>query len=36
LRKHYHAEVQKRVVGEISKDLAGRPTAEIAKLIAGS
>jgi protein required for attachment to host cells len=36
LRKHYHAEVQKRVVGEISEDLAGRPTAEIAKLIAGS
>lgn len=33
LRKHYHAEVQKRVVGEISKDLAGRPTDEIAMII---
>jgi protein required for attachment to host cells len=36
MRKHYHSEVQKRVVGEISKDLAGRPTAEIATLVAAS
>ncbi len=36
LRKHYHAEVHKRLVGEISKDVAGRPTDEIAALIANS
>ena len=36
LRKHYHAEVQKRVIGEISKDVVGRPTNEIAMLIANS
>jgi len=36
LRKHYHAEVQRRVIGEISKDLVGRPTDEIATLIARS
>ncbi len=36
LRKHYHAEVQKRVIGEISKDIVGRPTHEIAMLVARS
>lgn len=36
LRKHYHREVAKRVVGEIAKDIAGRPTDEITLLIANS
>jgi len=36
LRKHYHAEVEKRVLGEIAKDVAGRPTDEIAATIADS
>ena len=36
LRKHYHDEVAKRVLGEIAKDIAGRPTDEIATVIANS
>ncbi|HEY5106477.1 MAG TPA: host attachment family protein [Caulobacteraceae bacterium] len=36
LRKHYHHEVAKRVLGEIAKDVAGRPTDEIATVIANS
>ncbi len=36
LRKHYHREVAKRVVGEMAKDIAGRPTDEIAMLITKS
>lgn len=36
LRKHYHSEVAKRVLGEISKDLTGRPADEIATIIANS
>jgi protein required for attachment to host cells len=36
LRRHYHAEVKKRVVGEIAKDVASRPTGEIAAIIANS
>ena len=36
LRKHYHSEVEKRVVGEIAKDLVGRTTDEIAGVIANS
>ena len=34
LRKHYHAAVEKRLLGEIAKDVAGRPSDEIAALIA--
>jgi len=36
LRKHYHDEVAKCVVGEIAKDVAGRSTDEIAAIIANS
>ena len=36
LRKHYHDEVKKRLIGEIAKDVAGRTTFEIATLIANS
>ena len=35
LRKHYHKEVEKRLSGEIAKDLTGHPVAEIEKIIAG-
>lgn len=34
LRKHYHKEVERRLVGEISKDLTGHPIGEIEKIIA--
>jgi protein required for attachment to host cells len=34
LRKHYHKEVQKRLSGEIAKDLTGHPVEEIEKIIA--
>ncbi len=33
LRKHYHGEVDKRLLGEIAKDVADRPTEEIAAMI---
>lgn len=33
LRKHYHKEVEKRITGEIAKDLTGHPVAEIEKII---
>ncbi len=33
LRKHYHKEVEKRIAGEISKDLTGHPVTEIEKLL---
>ncbi len=33
LRKHYHKEVEKRLSGEIAKDLTGHPVAEIEKII---
>jgi protein required for attachment to host cells len=33
LRKHYHKEVEKRLAGEIAKDLTGHPVAEIEKII---
>ena len=33
LRKHYHKEVEKRISGEIAKDLTGHPVAEIEKII---
>ncbi|MBS0502569.1 MAG: host attachment protein [Proteobacteria bacterium] len=36
LRKHYHTEVQKRLVGEIAKDLTNHPVDEIEKIIAGT
>lgn len=34
LRKHYHKEVEKRLIGEIAKDLTGHPVAEIEKILA--
>ena len=33
LRKHYHKEVQKRLAGEIAKDLTGHPVLEIEKIL---
>ncbi|MDO9489887.1 MAG: host attachment family protein [Sphingomonadaceae bacterium] len=36
LRKHYHKEVEARLIGEIAKDYANRPTDEIEKLIAST
>ena len=33
LRKHYHKEVEKRLAGEIAKDLTGHPVAEIERII---
>ena len=33
LRKHYHKEVEKRLTGEIAKDLTGHPVEEIEKII---
>ena len=33
LRKHYHKEVQKRLAGEIAKDLTGHPVAEIERIL---
>jgi protein required for attachment to host cells len=36
MRKHYHKEVQSRLVGEIAKDLANHPVPEIEKIIAQS
>ncbi|EQB32464.1 host attachment family protein [Sphingobium ummariense] len=36
LRKHYHKEVQDRLVGELAKDLANHPVLEIEKIIAGA
>ena len=33
LRKHYHKEVEKRLTGEIAKDLTGHPVGEIEKII---
>lgn len=33
LRKHYHKEVEKRLVGEIAKDLTGHPVEQIEKII---
>ena len=34
LRKHYHKEVEKRIAGEIAKDLTGHPVREIEKILA--
>lgn len=36
LRKHFHVEVERRVIGEISKDFASRPTDEILAAIAAN
>jgi protein required for attachment to host cells len=36
LRKHFHVEVERRVIGEISKDVASRPTDEILAAIASN
>jgi protein required for attachment to host cells len=33
LRKHYHKEVEKRIAGEIAKDLTGHPVGEIEKIL---
>jgi protein required for attachment to host cells len=33
LRKHYHKEVEKRLTGEVAKDLTGHPVAEIEKIL---
>ena len=33
LRKHYHKEVEKRLAGEIAKDLTGHPVLEIEKIL---
>lgn len=33
LRKHYHKEVQKALIGEIHKDLTGHPVVEIERLL---
>lgn len=33
LRKHYHKEVERRLTGEIAKDLTGHPVEEIEKII---
>jgi protein required for attachment to host cells len=33
LRKHYHKEVEKRIAGEIAKDLTGHPVREIEKIL---
>ena len=36
LRKHYHKEVEKRLVGELAKDLTGHPVPEIEKILQSS
>ncbi len=36
LRKHYHKEVERRLSGEIAKDLTGHPVAEIERIIQAS
>jgi protein required for attachment to host cells len=33
LRKHYHKEVEKRLAGEVAKDLTGHPVWEIEKIL---
>lgn len=36
LRKHYHVEVEKRLVAELPKDLVNMPVAEIEKILQGA
>ena len=33
LRKHYHKEVEKRLAGEVAKDLTGHPVPEIERIL---
>ena len=33
LRKHYHKEVERRIAGEIAKDLTGHPVEEIERIL---
>jgi protein required for attachment to host cells len=33
LRKHYHKEVERRITGEIAKDLTGHPVEEIERIL---
>ena len=33
LRKHYHKEVERRLSGEVAKDLTGHPVSEIEKIL---
>lgn len=35
LRKHYHKEVEKRLAGEVAKDLTSHPVEEIEKILLG-
>lgn len=36
MRRHYHTELEKRIVGEIGKTVAGEPTDRIEKVIAAA
>jgi protein required for attachment to host cells len=36
LRKHYHSEVEKRLVAELPKDLVNLPVPEIEKILQGA
>lgn len=36
MRRHYHSELEKRLVGEIAKTMTGEPTARIEKAIAAA
>ena len=36
LRKHYHKEVEKRLAGEVAKDLTGHPVDEIERILQAS
>ncbi|QPQ55408.1 host attachment protein [Allosphingosinicella flava] len=36
MRKHYHKEVEKRLIGEIPKDLTGHPVSDIERIISES
>ena len=36
MRRHYHSELQKRIVGEIGKTVTGEPTAKIEQVIASA
>jgi len=36
LRKHYHKEVESRLLGELAKEMTDRPIADIEKMLAGA
>ena len=36
MRRHYHSELEKRIVGEITKTVTGEPTAKIEQVIAAA